>query len=144
MLAVQGFNSLDEAIRLANGSEMGLGASVWTEDEAAGKKVAAALKAGLVSINQILLDAANPALPFGGAGASGFGKQRGIAGLDEFVRWKAVATHSTHGERRHLFPYRAETIAILSGLIALKSEKSLSAKWKSIQALICAVKDWKR
>ncbi len=144
VLAVQGFNSFDEAIRLANSSEMSLGASVWTEDEAEGKRFAAKLKAGLVSINQILLDAANPALPFGGAGASGFGKQRGIAGLDEFAQWKAVATHSTHGERRHLFPYRAETVAILSGLIALKSEKGLAAKWNSMRALMSAVKDWKR
>ena len=144
VLAVQGFNSLDEAIRFANSSEMGLGASVWTEDEATGKRVASALKAGLVSINQILLDAADPALPFGGVGASGFGKQRGIAGLDEFVHWKAIAKHSSRGERRHLFPYRAETIAILSGLIALKSDKGLAAKWNSLRTLMSAVKDWKR
>ncbi len=144
VLAVQGFNSIDEAVRLANGSEMGLGASVWTEDEATGKRIAAAMKAGLVSINQILLDAADPALPFGGVGASGFGKQRGIAGLDEFVHWKAVATHSTRGERRHLFPHRAETVAILSGLIALKSEKGFAEKWNSMRALMSAVKDWKR
>ena len=61
---------------------------------------------------------ADPALPFGGLRASGFGKQRGAAGLEAFVQWKVVAAHPAGGARRHLFPYRPATLPILRAFVA--------------------------
>jgi acyl-CoA reductase-like NAD-dependent aldehyde dehydrogenase len=133
-----------EAVERANASSMALGASIWTRNLTQAQAIAAQLHVGVVSVNNVLLDAANPALPFGGLRASGFGKQRGGAGLEEFVQWKAVATHSVRGNRRHLFPYREATLPILRGVAALQAARSISAKWRALRALVAAARDWPR
>ena len=132
-----------EAVARTNSSEMALGASVWTRDARKARAIARNLRVGFVSINEILLDAANPALPFGGLRASGFGKQRGIAGLEEFVAWKTIAPHQSGGSRRHLFPYRTATLPILRGLITLQGAQGLKAKLSAARELTRAAMNWK-
>jgi succinate-semialdehyde dehydrogenase / glutarate-semialdehyde dehydrogenase len=79
---------LDEAIAIANGTPFGLGASIWTRDEAEQKRGIRELQAGQVFVNSIV--ASQPALPFGGIRHSGYGRELGIAGLREFVNAKSV------------------------------------------------------
>ena len=78
------------AIALANDSDFGLGGSVWTEDEARGKRVATAIDTGMVFINNI--DWSDAELPFGGIKNSGYGRELGNMGIQEFVNKKLVRT----------------------------------------------------
>ncbi len=78
----------DEAIRLANDTPFGLGASIFTADLAEAMEASERLEAGMVWVNNPLID--NDALPFGGWKASGIGRELGRQGLDAFRRTKMV------------------------------------------------------
>jgi acyl-CoA reductase-like NAD-dependent aldehyde dehydrogenase len=73
------YNSVDEAVEMANGLDVGLGASVWSSDPAKAREVAARIEAGTVWINKH--GAVDPRVPFGGAKQSGYGLEFGVAGL---------------------------------------------------------------
>ncbi len=73
------YSNLDEAIEMANGLEVGLGASVWASDKDAAREVAARIQAGTVWINKH--GAVDPRVPFGGAKQSGYGLEFGAEGL---------------------------------------------------------------
>jgi aldehyde dehydrogenase (NAD+) len=90
MVTVRTVTDLDEAIRLANGTNFGLGAAVFSKTE--GQRLAAALRCGMVSINSVIAFVSIPGLPFGGVGDSGFGRIHGAEGLREFSRTKSIAT----------------------------------------------------
>ena len=78
------------AIALANDCDFGLGGSVWTEDVARGKRVATAVDTGMMFINNI--DWSDAELPFGGIKNSGYGRELGNMGIQEFVNKKLVRT----------------------------------------------------
>lgn len=78
----------NEAIRIANATEFGLGASVWTANQEKGAKIAAQIDSGAVFINSMV--ASNPWLPFGGVKKSGFGRELSRQGILEFVNIKTV------------------------------------------------------
>lgn len=80
----------EEAVRVANASRYGLGASVWSGDRARGVRLAQRLEAGCVAVNGIVKS--DPRLPFGGIKRSGFGRELGREGLLEFVNVKSVWT----------------------------------------------------
>ncbi|MEW9873282.1 aldehyde dehydrogenase family protein [Arthrobacter sp. HS15c] len=73
------YSTVDEAISMANGLDVGLGASVWSPNLAEARKVAARLEAGTVWINKH--GAVDPRVPFGGAKQSGYGLEFGVEGL---------------------------------------------------------------
>jgi len=78
----------DDAIALANDSDLGLGGSVWTRDEARGLRMASRIDAGMLFVNNI--DWADASLPFGGIKHSGYGRELGRMGIQEFVNRKLV------------------------------------------------------
>jgi succinate-semialdehyde dehydrogenase/glutarate-semialdehyde dehydrogenase len=78
----------NDAIRIANDSPFGLGASIWTQNIALAKKLAARLESGGVFVNGMVKS--DPRLPFGGIKRSGFGRELGSYGIKEFVNIKAV------------------------------------------------------
>ena len=82
----------DEAIALANDSDFGLGGSVFTKDIARGKRVASRVETGMMFINNI--DWTDAELPFGGIKDSGYGRELGNMGIQEFVNKKLVRTVS--------------------------------------------------
>lgn len=82
--------SEEEAVTVANSSPFGLGSYVFTTDSAQAERVADALEAGMVFVN--LVGADEPGLPFGGTKRSGFGRELGKYGVDEFVNRKLIRT----------------------------------------------------
>ena len=77
-----------EAIRVANDTAYGLGASVWTADAARGEAVARQIGAGACFVNAIVRS--DVRLPFGGSKASGFGRELAEHGIHEFMNIKTV------------------------------------------------------
>ena len=88
VLTVETFDTEDEAIALANGTPYGLAAGLQTGNVARAHRVAAQLHAGIVWVNGwALLDVA---MPFGGCKQSGYGRETGPEGLDEYLQTKSV------------------------------------------------------
>lgn len=80
----------DEAIALANDSDFGLGGSVFTKDVERGKRVASGVDTGMMFINNI--DWTDAELPFGGVKDSGYGRELGDMGIQQFVNKKLIRT----------------------------------------------------
>ena len=87
----------EEAVRVANDSEYGLSASVFTCDAARGLRVARRIRSGICHVNGPTVQD-EPQMPFGGTGASGYGRFGGKAGIDAFteLRWITIAGEPGH------------------------------------------------
>jgi acyl-CoA reductase-like NAD-dependent aldehyde dehydrogenase len=81
-------NDQEEAIREANNSEFGLGASIWTNNIERGIRLARKVQSGIVSVNEMVRS--DPRLPFGGIKHSGIGRELSEVGIKEFVNVKSV------------------------------------------------------
>jgi succinate-semialdehyde dehydrogenase/glutarate-semialdehyde dehydrogenase len=88
---VKGFESEDEAIAAANDTEFGLVAYVYTRDLKRALRVVEGLETGMVGLNQGMVS--NPAAPFGGIKQSGFGREGGYEGIEEYLETKYVAVN---------------------------------------------------
>ena len=84
-------NNVEEAIKLANNSDYGLGGSVWTSSIEKGKEVASKIETGAVFIND--MTKSDPRLPFGGVKKSGYGVELSKYGIREFVNMKTVVVN---------------------------------------------------
>jgi acyl-CoA reductase-like NAD-dependent aldehyde dehydrogenase len=123
LLPVVAVKDAEEAVQRANALPFGLSASVWTRDHRRGMEVAGRLRAGGVCINDALVHYAVPALPFGGVGESGFGRTKGVEGLEELTRTRSFLVDRLGLKREPWwFPYGRSSEGV--------ARASLIFRWK--------------
>ena len=88
LLAVKSFENDDEAVKLVNQSQFGLGVSIFTEDKSKAKHLIPKFEDGAVFVNEMVKS--DPRLPFGGTKISGFGRELSEDGIKEFVNKKTI------------------------------------------------------
>lgn len=120
------FSNEKEVINLANDTEYGLSASVWSKDLTRADRVARKLKVGNVSINNVMITEGNAALPFGGVKSSGFGRYKGEEGLYSFSNTKAIVIDKQSSKvEANWYPYTKDKYEMFLKLIdSLFSKKS--------------------
>ena len=126
-----------EALERANASAYGLFASVWTGDRRRGERLAGALRTGGVSINDSLSHFGVAALPMGGVGDSGFGRRRGVEGLDEMTRVRTFLVDRLGLAREPWwFPYDEGTDRLTRAVLALRARGGLSGLFRAARRLL--------
>jgi acyl-CoA reductase-like NAD-dependent aldehyde dehydrogenase len=104
----------EEAIRLANDSPYGLGASVFGKDVARAEAVARRVESGAVCVNDAQLNYLALELPMGGWKASGLGSRHGAGGIRKYTRSQSIlVTRFAPKKDVHMFPYKARTTKLL-------------------------------
>jgi acyl-CoA reductase-like NAD-dependent aldehyde dehydrogenase len=144
-LPIATFKTEEEAIRLANESEFGLTASVWTRDLAKGQRVAAKIEAGTVCVNEVLYTHGIGQTPWGGFKNSGSGRTHGREGLMELVQPQHI-----HVNRFAILPnawwmpYGATAIKTFRGLAKHFATGSLFQTSKLAPQLLKRIKELRK
>ncbi len=108
-------------------------------EEKKARSLAGMLKAGTVLINDVIAPTADPRVPFGGRGASGFGVTRGAEGLLEMTAVKTLLVRR-RGARRHFEMTRDEDAPIFAGMIAATHGGGLARRWAGLRQMIGAAR----
>ncbi len=93
-------NSEMEAIKIANDSQFGLGASIWTQDLVKAEKLSRMVESGIVTVNNVVIS--DPRIPFGGVKHSGFGRELSRYGMLEFVNIKSIRFYDQLVHHHHV------------------------------------------
>lgn len=120
----------DEALRLAAQSPFALGASVFGREPGA-TELARRVRAGAVTVNDMIVPTADPRFPFGGRGRSGFGVTRGAAGLLAMTQLKAIAVRRGKA-RPHLNPAGANDAELFAAYLRAAHGKGWRARGRAV------------
>lgn len=121
-----------------NDNPYGLTAAIFG-DPAAARTLAAELRVGTVLINDLIAPTADPRVPFGGRGASGFGTTRGAEGLLEMTTSKTLLVRQK-GSTRHYDPLSKQDLPLFSALIGALHAGTPKQRWHSVKQLIAAAR----
>jgi acyl-CoA reductase-like NAD-dependent aldehyde dehydrogenase len=143
VLPIMAVADAEEALRLANDSEYGLTASIWTRDPEKAERLRGRLQAGVVTINDCVYSYGEPTAPWGGYKKSGIGRTHGLAGLREMVQVKYVASEMSRGRALWWFPYGEEFRLLMSGTNRLL-HGGLRARLLSALRLMGSRRFWSR
>lgn len=140
VLPVIPFSTDAEAVRLANGSEFGLAASVFSRNSVRAEAIARQLRAGAVLVNDVVVSFAIPEAPHGGTRVSGIGRTHGLLGMREMLNPKYIATDSMPGMKKvWWYPYgeafTRQMSAFADLLFSHTSVRRLNAALKSSGSL---------
>ena len=123
MLVVHEARSEEEALRLANASPFGLGASIWTADKYKGARMARELQTGMVWMNDHLVARSAPQVPWGGVKGSGIGRSRGAIALRTCAEPKVVTWDPPIGRPAWWFPYDETLVSAARTIVGLRSTR---------------------
>jgi succinate-semialdehyde dehydrogenase/glutarate-semialdehyde dehydrogenase len=128
VVTVEPFDSEAQAVKSANDSAYGLGASVWTRDRTRSRRIAASLEAGSVWTNDLAYSYYFAQAPWGGTKQSGYGRTHGTQGLRELVSLKYVDGDSGRVPVPWWYPYGPEGLDGLRGSLELLYRKTVAAR----------------
>ncbi|MBA4492845.1 aldehyde dehydrogenase family protein [Paenactinomyces guangxiensis] len=136
VIAIMPFSSEEEAVRLANDSVYGLNCSIWTRDTKKAERISRQMEYGNICINDVMINAANPHLPFGGIKQSGFGRYHGPEGLLSFCHSVSV-THSKNSRAKDLnwYPYEQDQLEAIRKILHTLHGKNKKISPKEIKEL---------
>jgi succinate-semialdehyde dehydrogenase/glutarate-semialdehyde dehydrogenase len=130
------FDEEDDAVRVANDSRFGLGASVWTRDAARARRVASRLDAGMVWTNDVGYSYGAGPAPWGGRNESGYGRTHGKHGLYELSNVKYVDADRGRVAVPWWYPYDEPAVDGFKGVLeALHGDEKLRALWRHRRGL---------
>jgi acyl-CoA reductase-like NAD-dependent aldehyde dehydrogenase len=120
-LPIMKVSDTEEAVRLANDSPYGLGASVFTKDTTRGEEIAKRIEAGAANVNDAMINYTVLELPMGGAKASGLGSRHGPGGIRKYCSQQAIVITPKLAMKKELFmyPYKSRTSRMLARLFKL-------------------------
>ena len=129
-----------QALEIARVDRHGLGAAIFSKDEAAARRFAAQLRTGFATINDIIVPTADPRFPFGGVRGSGFGTTRGAEGLLEMTYPHAVALR-----RARFLPHLEEPHAgddqVFAAFIRMMHGRGASSRFAAMRSLVAATRN---
>jgi acyl-CoA reductase-like NAD-dependent aldehyde dehydrogenase len=140
LLPVMAFDTEAQAIQLANDSDYGLNASVWSKDIAKAERVARQLQVGNWAVNDVIKNIGHAGLPFGGIKNSGFGRYHGAEGLRSFTYTvSGLTSRSKLNDEPNWFPYSDSRYQQMKGFIDFifgsgTLWQSISRNWQALQA----------
>lgn len=135
VLAIVTVANDDEAVMRSNDCPFALTVSVFSRDEGAARGLATQVRAGVVTINDLILPAADARTPFGGRGRSGFGVTQGAEGLLEMTVPKVVTV--TRSKFRPAFaPLRTGDAVLFASYLALTHGSGLPDRWRALITLL--------
>lgn len=135
ILPVTVFDTVDQAVAMANNSELGLAASIWTGAPARGEELAKQIEAGIVWINDGLYSHVCPDAPWGGVKYSGFGRAHSSIELLDFVNIKNIGV-SRQGTREWHFPYSRQSLDYLLDGMELIHGESVASKAAALTRIV--------
>jgi delta 1-pyrroline-5-carboxylate dehydrogenase len=112
----------------------GLTAAIFGDEDEA-RAMAQVLRVGSVLVNDLIVPTADPRVPFGGRGASGFGVTRGAEGLLEMTAVKTVLVRRS-GSLKHLDATNDEQATMFAAMIGVLHGRTWTSKWKALRELI--------
>jgi len=142
LLAVLPFATLPEAVRMDNACPFALGASIFTRSPARAAQLAVQLRAGMVTVNDVIAPLAHPAAPFGGRGASGWGPTQGAEGLVDMTVPQTVSVRGG-SFRPHYDPPGSNTLtgeSTLRGMLEWAHGATLRRRWRGLLRLLRGIR----
>lgn len=138
VLGVMKVENMDQAVELANDSNLGLTGSVWSRDSKAAEKIARQIEAGVVTINDHLMSHGLPQAPWGGFKESGIGRTHGAIGFDEMTEPQCIVHDFMPGVRKNLwwYPHNRSVYNGLKGIIEAMYSKELVRRFSGALSLI--------
>jgi succinate-semialdehyde dehydrogenase/glutarate-semialdehyde dehydrogenase len=138
VVAVMKVDDMDAAVRLANDSDLGLTASVWSRNRRHAMKLARQLQAGVVTINDHLMSHGLPETPWGGLKLSGIGRTHGSIGFDEMTQPQCIVGDLFDGLPKNLWwhPYDAELYDGIRGLLTGLYGKGIGTRLSGLRATL--------
>jgi len=137
VLCVMPVENMNQAVALANDSDLGLTASVWTRDRRSGERLARQIKAGVVTINDHLMSHGLAETPWGGFKHSGIGRTHGAAGMAEMTQLQCLVHDFMPKVKKNLwwYPHDRQVYQGLRGIVDLLYGKGLGQRLRGLQKL---------
>lgn len=138
VLCVMPVEDMDQALALANDSDLGLTASVWTRSRKQGKRLARQIKAGVVMINDHLMAHGLAEVPWGGFKRSGIGRSHGAVGMDEMTQVQTIVHDHMPKVKRNFWwhPHGPHVYDGFRGLVDLLYARQLKRRLSGIYKLL--------